>query len=163
MRKLLAIFGVLMMLSGCASQETFESLGDVLGQQNGTEPAQVDFLIPESESVEVIRGDSGSLYLCDGYEIAVETMTSGDISKTVETLSGYARDCLTVMQTGTTELARYECVWTSAGEAGDQVGRTVILDDGRYHYCLTLTASAEDSGSLQETWQEIISSFCVKG
>ena len=162
MKMLCVICGLLILLSGCAAQDTFETLGDDINHAGATLPAQVDFMLPKGE-VEVIRGDTGSLYLCEGYEIAVETMPSGDLNKTVATLSGYAKDSLTMMETGTSELARYECVWTSAGEGGDQVGRTLILDDGRFHYCITLTASAEESGGLQETWQEILGSFTLKG
>lgn len=163
MKILCVVFGLLILLSGCAAQDTLETLGNVLSEQDMLTPAEVDFLIPQGEEVEVIRGETGSLYLCDGYEIAVEILASGNLSKTVETLSGFDRSSLTVMETGTSDLGRFECVWTSAGEAGDQVGRTVILDDGKFHYCLTLTTPAEESGGLQETWQEIISSFSLKG
>ena len=53
----------------------------------------------------------------------------------------------------------YECVWTSAGEGGFQTARAKILDDGVWHYCLTVFAPAENVSSLQADWQSIFDSF----
>ena len=159
MKRVIIIGLLLFLLSGCTAQETFETVNDVFAPQPNQEPASVDFLLPEDAATPVFYGDGGKLYFCEGYEIMVETLESGDINRTVSTLTGYGVDSLTILQTGSTQLQRYECVWTAAGEGGDQVGRMVILDDGNYHYCISFTALATDAGSLQETWQEIASSF----
>lgn len=153
---------LLLTLTGCAAAETFETLGDVYGGQASIAPASTSFLLPEDAASPVFRGESGRLYFCEGYEIMVETLASGDLNRTVTTLTGYGVDSLTILQTDDTNPKRYECVWTAAGEGGDQVGRTVILDDGNYHYCISLTALAEDAGSLQESWQEVLSSFKIQ-
>lgn len=159
MKRILIAGLLIFFLSGCRAQETFETLDDVYSPQSSPTPANVDFLLPEDAATPVFRGDGGKLYFCDGYEIMVETLEAGDLNRTVTNLTGHSMDSLTILQTGNTQAQRYECVWTAAGEGGDQVGRTVILDDGSYHYCISLIALANDAGSLQETWQEIASSF----
>lgn len=158
MKRILIFCFLLFVLSGCAAQETFETVNDVFAPQPNPEPASVEFLLPEDAAVPVFHGDGGRLYFCEGYEIMIETLEAGDLNRTVAALTGYDADSLTILQTSNTQPKRYECVWTSAGEGGDQVGRTVILDDGSYHYCISFIALANDAGSLQETWQEIASS-----
>lgn len=159
MKRILIAGLLLFLLSGCAAQETFETVNDVYAPQPSPEPASVDFLLPEDAATPVFHGDGGKLYFCEGYEIMVETLEAGDLNRTVTTLTGFDADSLTILETSTAHVQRYECVWTAAGEGGDQVGRTVILDDGCYHYCISFTALADDAGSLQETWQELASSF----
>ena len=68
---------------------------------------------------------------------------------------------LTVVKTGTTGNLRYECVWTSAGEGGDAVGRAAVIDDGSYHYCLTVMATEEEAPQLRNTWQALFDSFTL--
>lgn len=147
------------LLCGCTAVPTFETVNDFYEQGDTGEPASVEYTIPQEEEIQVIRSDSGCIYLCDGYEVAVEILPGGDIKRTMEILTGFGEEALAVMQTGTNQLPRYECAWTSAGEGAQQVGRTVVLDDGGYHYCLTLTALQDEAGALQAVWQEIVHSF----
>jgi hypothetical protein len=163
MMKRLWIIGVLMMmLCGCASVEDFETMKDVYAPQNLSDPAQISLIIPADAASPVMESENGKLYFCDGYEIMVQTMEAGDLNSTLESLTGYTKDSLTVIETMTDDVRRYECVWTAAGEAGDQVGRAVIMDDGSYHYCVSVMAHALESGSLQETWQELFTSFKIQ-
>lgn len=162
MRKIVWLLMVALLLSGCGAVQTFENVEDVYSPVDSPRPADTSYLIPKDADAQVLTGDSGKLYLCNGYDIIVETLVAGDLEKTLKAITGYAEDKLTMLQTGTAQLQRYECAWSAAGEAGDQVGRTVILDDGNYHYCITLTADAQEAGSLQETWQEILNSFCLQ-
>ena len=58
-------------------------------------------------------------------------------------------------------MPRYDCAWTAAGETGSRIGRATILDDGNYHYTMTVMADSADAGTLQETWQELFATFQV--
>ena len=156
MKKLSVLLLVFLFFTGCAAAETFETVADVYGEQNIPEPRQVMISIPEN--AQVVSGEQGMLYLCDGYEITVETLSGGDIYETLHQLTGYVSSDLTVMETAQMGQNRYECVWTAAGEGGDMVGRAAVLDDGCYHYCVTVTGAADDSG-LQETFRTILASF----
>ena len=62
------------------------------------------------------------------------------------------------MQTRRGSADCYECVWTGAGEGGDQMCRAMVLDDGRFHYAVTVMAAADDAGDLAKTWQTIFDS-----
>ena len=150
----------ILLLCGCNAAETFETLSGACMQQTAVR-REVLLTIPEDAAAQVIQGDSGTLYLCDGYEITLQTMLAGNLDSTVQSLTGFESEALTVMETSVSDFTRYECVWTAAGEGGDMVGRAVILDDGCYHYCVTVMALADEAGQLQQTWQTLLESFCL--
>ena len=91
--------------------------------------------------------------------MVVHTCQSGDLSSTVKEVSGFLPEELTVIQTGNGEVERYEFVWTSATDLGQQIGRATILDDGNYHYILSATVDAELIEEYQEIWNGIFESF----
>lgn len=157
MKKICIILLCFLLLTGCVATETFETLADVYGEQNMPEPKQVMISIPED--AQAVVGETGVLYLCDGYEITVETLSSGDINETLLQLTGFESDDLTVMETAQLGQSRYECVWTATGEGGDMVGRAAVLDDGCYHYCVTVMGAAEDAQKLKETFSQVLSGF----
>ena len=161
MRKLCVLFVCLLVLTGCAGTPVFEQLGDVYNPSQAPEPKKVSIALPEDAASPVISGDFGKIYFCDGYEIMVETLASGDLSATVKALTGYSLDVLTLLETYLGETKRYECVWTAAGEVGDRVGRAMILDDGIYHYCVSVMADAADAGALQESWEALFGSIVL--
>ena len=150
-----------LLLTGCGAQETFETVND----QHISAAASPQFLnveLPEEAAAPTLgQEDAGNLYLCDGYTIAVQTMPGGNLDATLSQLTGFSSERLTLMHTKQPEAERYECVWTAAGEGGDQVGRLVILDDGNYHYAVTVMAPAQTAGALTETWQELMNSVRI--
>ena len=109
----------------------------------------------------VMESDNGRIYLCSDYEIYIQTLDGGDLSATVEAMSGFSADALTVMETTRDGMDRYEFVWASAGEGGDRLGRGVILDDGSYHYTMAVLRSADTEADRQISWDAVFSSFCV--
>ena len=160
MRVLCLAMICVLLLFGCSAQQTMETVEDVYASL--PEPARRDMSIslPTDASLGLVNG-SKKLYFCDGYEIMVDVLPAGDLNATLLDVTGYPRKALTVMETAVSDLDRYECVWSAAGEGGDVVGRAVILDDGNYHYCLCVIGSADDTGSLQQTWSELLTSFSV--
>ncbi|MBQ2892518.1 MAG: hypothetical protein IJE24_00120 [Oscillospiraceae bacterium] len=159
MKKLCLILICVLFLTGCQAAPTFETVDDVYapGQQSTARQIRLDL----PENVQAIVGDNGRLYLCDGYDITVETFASGDLNSTIELLTGFAPDALTMLQTASSDGRRYECAWTAAGENGDTVGRAVVLDDGQYHYCVTVMSGANAAGELSATWQELLNSVSL--
>ncbi len=156
MKKICFLFIFVLLLSGCKAAPTFETMDDVYASQLPNAPRQVALELPKD--VQTIVGSSGKLYLCDGYDVTVETFSSGDLSSTIQQVTGFAPDALTMLQTAVSGVDRYECVWTAAGENGDIVGRAVVLDDGQYHYCVTVMGSADTAGELSADWQELLNS-----
>lgn len=160
MKKRWMILSVLaLLLTGCAAEETFETVADENVAQVIAGQRQIYVELPGEAASPAVESGSARLYLCDGYDIHVQILESGDLSETVRTLTGYEKDALTVMQTQREGLACYEFAWVSAGETGDLVGRAMVLDDGSYHYCLTVLGDAETAEQKQVFWEDMFASF----
>lgn len=160
MKKVCVVLAIMFLLTGCAAKETFETVGDDYVQQVIAEQT-VQYQLPEDAAYQTIQSEYGQLYFCDGYEMTVQTMAAGNLDETLRQLTGFERDDLTVIQTSLTDASKYECVWTAAGEGGDMVGRAVVLDDGNYHYCMTVMALQEHAAELRDTWKALIDSFTL--
>lgn len=159
---LIMLVAAALLLCGCGPQETFETVLDALDTGELESAKQVTFELPKEAAVTTMESTDGAvLYLCDGYNLFVQTLAGGDLNRTIKQVTGYPKDQLTVMQTQMGQNRKYSCVWTAAGEGGDQVGRAVILDDGSYHYCVSVMADAQVSGKLMPVWQELMSSVSV--
>ncbi|MBO5129592.1 MAG: membrane lipoprotein lipid attachment site-containing protein [Oscillospiraceae bacterium] len=161
MRKLLLILGMVLVLTGCGSQETLETIADEAIQAVSAQPKQIHVELPEEAALPAMESDSGVLYMCRDYDVSIQTMDGGDLQRTVRAVSGYEIDELTLMQTIEDGCTRSEFVWTASGEAGEQVCRAAVLDDGSYHYVLTATIDAEEALQYQEIWNGMFESFYV--
>ena len=161
MKVLCCLLVLFLVLSGCASQSAWEQMEDVYAPQAAPEPKKIGLTLPEDAATQVLAGSNGVLYFCDGYEIMAETLASGDLDATLLSLTGFEREDLTLMETKSGETHRYECVWTSVSGEGQRVNRAVILDDGSYHYCVSVAADSADAGALQESWQELFGSIVL--
>ncbi len=159
MKKLCIVMVACLVLCGCAAAPTFESVEDVYAKDPVSEPRQICLDIPADASAQVLQSDNGKLYLCDGYEVAVQTFLAGDLDQTMRAVTGFGTEGLTVMETSVSEIDRYECAWSAAGEGGDTIARAIVLDDGDYHYCLTIMAPSENVSRLSDQWQSIAASF----
>ena len=162
MKKWMAMVLLCALLTGCAAAPTFETVGDdvlipVMGQAK-----QVVLRLPEGAAAPVVNSEDGSrLFLCDGYDLMIHTLNGGDLNATVKTVCGYDVQKVTVLQSQKDGLKRYEWVWTTAGEGGDQIGRAVIFSDGAYHYCVCAMADAATAGSLEREWADVFSSIML--
>ena len=149
MKKLVYTMLLAAVLAGCGAQETFETVADDLVFSQA-EPKQIQVALPEETVLPVMETDFGQLYICRDFEVSVQTLPGGDLEATVRTLCGF--DGVDALETAADGITRYEFVWSSAGETGDQVGRSAILSDGVYHYCVTAMASEETANQYREIW-----------
>ena len=161
MKRMVILLLALLLLTGCSSAADFETMQDVHGEQQLPAMRQVHYQLPQDASAQAIQSSYGQLYFCDGFEITLQTFSAGDLDRTLRELTGFHRAELSVIETGTKGIARYECVWTAAGEEGNMVCRAVILDDGNYHYCMTAMADENDALQLKSTWQALFDSFIL--
>lgn len=159
MKKCWILVGLALLLCGCAAEETFETVADDIVQPVMAQPRQVAVELPDGAVAPVLESDSGQIYLCEDYELVIETQPSGDISATIQNICGYAKEDLTIMETQWEDVTRYEFVWASAGEKGDMLGRAVILDDGDYHYCMSVLRDADTTETSQISWRNVFGSF----
>lgn len=159
MRKILAMFGILLLLSGCAAEEAAETVSDEWVEPILAEPREIALDLPGDASVCAMESGSGRLYLSEGYEIAVQTLSAGDLDGTFRTLTGFSGEDMTVVKTRASDADRYEFVWAAEGERGDRLGRGVLLDDGSYHYCLTVLQDVDSMAACQVIWSQVLQSF----
>lgn len=162
MKKLCVILGLCLCLAGCGTEDVFETLGQIQHEPNAAPVmGTVQLTLPESAAKEVFSADENSMYDCGDYMLMLHTLSAGDVSRTVETLSGFSIDKLTVIESQAGAYKRYEWVWTAAGEGGDVLCRATVLDDGNYHYCLCAMAAAPNIGALQAEWNEVFATFTL--
>ena len=147
-----------LLLCGCGSEETMETVSDEWMVPAMAQPREISLRLPENMVMPVLEQDGRKLYLGEDYEIMLETMDSGDLDATIRSLTGYESDRLTVIRTGQNDVSRYDFVWTAAGEQGERLGRGTILDDGNYHYCLSVLRDSEEALVV---WQDVFESFSL--
>lgn len=159
----IAVALLALVLSACGPEETpvFETVGeDVYQQQEKPVAGQMELMLPEEAVAQTMSDDlGGELYTWEGHTLQLQTVEGGDIRRTVESVTGFDYDGLTVMASKKGDLMYYQTVWSTAGEEGTLLGRALIADDGYYHYCVSLL-SPEDSDS-GEVYDRLCASFSV--
>ena len=159
MKKLWCVLVLSLLLTGCGTTEVWETVTDVDDAPAMAQMQQITLTLPKDAVCETMENSQlEKIYFCDGYTVTVQTLPGGDLEKTLQQISGFSKEQLTVMQTQMQNAKRYECVWAAAGEAEDQVARAVVLDDGSFHYAVTVMAPFSTAGDLSATWQGILSS-----
>ena len=161
MKKWTVLLVLLLFLTGCSGEKDFETVGDVYAPETLT-PRQVMLILPDDAAAQTISSDEGRLYLCDGYTVTVQTLQGGELEKTVREVTGFSPDRLTLLETEKDGFSCYSCVWSAAGEGGDQIVRTVILDDGNFHYAVTAMADSTSAGQLSDTWLALFRSVSLR-
>ena len=161
--KRFVVFSMLLALclTGCGAEETFETIADEMVQSVSAQMQNILIQLPGEAASPTVESGASRLYQCSDYEISIQTLAGGDLSETIRSLTGYEKDSLTVMQTQRDGYACYEFVWASVGEWGDQVGRGMILDDGSYHYCVSILGAAESAEENKVFWDEMFSSVTL--
>ena len=161
MKKIIGCMLCFLLLTGCTAEETFETVADELVESAIAEMRDIVVALPEGMAAPAVQRDGEMLYQGDGFEIMLLTLPGGDLSATVQTITGYEKGSLTVMETKQEEFTKYDLVWASAGENGDQIGRAAILDDGSYHYAVTVLADADRTEEYAEVWDILFSSVML--
>jgi len=163
MKKWFVLVWVALMLCGCGAQTVFETVDDEAVLDVSAVAQSVHVELPPEAAVPTAQSlQGGMLYLCDGYTLTVQTLPGGDLDRTLRQVTGFSTEALQSIQTKTGNIVRYHTAWTAAGETGDQVARAVILDDGVYHYAVSVIAPAEQAGQLQDTWASVLSSVSLR-
>ena len=160
MKKLLVLM-LMLLLCGCGAQESFETVADEMVLPVSVQPREILLTLPEETLLPAMESDGRTLYLCNGYDVAVQTFSSGDLDGTIRELSGFGKDELTIMETTSGDCRCFEFVWTAATDLGEQVGRAMILDDGTYYYTLTAMTPAEKALNYQEIWNGLFETFGI--
>lgn len=160
MRKMLLLLMLCGMLAGCGAQPVFEPLGEIPVEGTLAQPQEILVELPGDLLQPVLQSDDlGKLYISDDFTMTLQTLEGGDLDGTLRTCTGFGKEDLTVISTQLGEVSRYDTAWTAVGEGEPQIGRLAILDDGSYHYVLSVMAPSQKSGDLQEKWQYLFDTF----
>lgn len=151
---------VVLLLCGCTA-DVFETVGDGNNVAAVAQAGQLRLQLPEDAAAQTMEGTSGTLYFCDDYEIMVETFASGDLQRTVKSLTGFELEEVPLVRTVRGGVSCVEGAWSAAGEGGEQVGRFLILDDGAYHYCVSVMTDARKAGQCADGWQKLLASAAL--
>lgn len=148
-----------LLLCGCSSEAGFETLGPVIHVGQNAPPAREMLLDFPDDAAMLTASGPDSIYTCGDYDLCLQVLPSGDICATIDILSGFDPEQLTVMESTQTGADRYDWSWTAAGESGDMICRAAVLDDGNYHYTLCVRADADLAGNLTQQWNLLFRSF----
>ena len=148
------------LLAGCGGEAVMETVADELVFSQ-SEPKQVHVALPEDTVMPVMETDNGTLYICRDFEVSVQTLPGGDLNATIRDLCGFGPEDVDLVETVSNGLTRYDFVWASAGETGDVVGRSAILSDGIYHYCVTAMAPELVGDQYREIWNDMFETITL--
>lgn len=161
MKKAWLILVMCLFLWGCAPAE-LETMTDTDDAAVMAEPVEMTIALPEGASLLTMENAESKYYFCQGYDVAVEVMPSGNLDGTIKNITGYGKEALDMVETKRNGIACYETVWTTAGEAGDCVARLLILDDNSYHYCVSAFSPAQSVASHADAWNALFSSVSLE-
>ena len=158
MKKWFVVLLMAALLTGCGEKETFETVEDIIPDAEVFAARQFYVSLPEEAAAPTFQDENQQLYVCEDYTISKQILPSGDLEKTVTSVTGMTTEELQILKTIHDTYDRYDFVWTSAGEEGLQVGRARIYDDGHYHYVLSTLAAEETAGALSQPIQDMFDS-----
>ena len=160
MRICLLVLAAALLLTGCGREETWETVTDEILQPASLEALSPVFTLPQDAAVTTMESETGgTIYFCDGYTVTVRTLPATDLNRTILETTGFSSDALTLVRTGEDGYHRIQCVWSAAGEEGEQVGRLTVLDDGANHHVLSCMCPAAEAPALSDTVQRLMNSF----
>ena len=162
MKRLFAVLLMGILLAGCGETPVMETVADELLVPVAADPARILVELPPEAAAAALELENQEFYQCQGYELMLQTLPSGDLDATVRQVSGFPEEKLTILKTDPDLWKRYDLVWSAMAQEGELVGRAAILDDGNYHYVLTVLAPADTVVQLEETWGEIFQSFSLE-
>ena len=97
MKKMVGLLVMCFLFSGCAAEDVMETVADEWMQSAAAPMAELHLHLPEEAALPVSESENASLYQCDGYELLVQTLDSGDLDATLRAVTGLGRVALTVM------------------------------------------------------------------
>lgn len=161
MKKFILFLLLCAFLSGCGNQ-AWETVSDQIETTTPKEPQKIKIALPNGAVQTSISLDGDTaIYFCDGYTVCVAQRTAGDMAATLKWLTGLPEEELTVLETKEEGCTRYYCAWCCAGENGQQVCRAEILDDGNYHYTVSILCDDENAVGHQDEWEDVFQSFSL--
>ena len=80
-----------LLLCGCSAKETFETVADEQVLEVLAQPREIMLTLPEETLLPAMESDGRTLYFCEGFDVAVQTVPSGDLDATMRQITGFGR------------------------------------------------------------------------
>ena len=156
----MCLFLAALLLSGCGAEPVYETIGNVWENDEPVfAPAGMEFAVPEDAHMEVVEGSSGEkIYRIGDWELWTGTYSAGDLSATMEEITGLESGNLTVISRRVGAYDCHETAWTTTGEDGTWVARTAVIEEGGYHYALSMMVPQEDADQLGSFFSQVLAS-----
>ena len=159
-----------LLLGGCGAKETLETVADDISVQPvPVSPREISVRLPDNAVAPVLDSDSEQVYLCEDYEIVIETHASGDLSGTIAALSGFEPDVdIPIVYTGLRpgEKLFEECLKEEEGlqkTANDLIfiGKPLEFDEEAFFTSLDSIKKTvdEDSPEVKEIVKKMVPSY----
>ena len=153
-----------LLLSGCAGgeQPVLETMNpEACAPVEKPAAGVIQMDIPGEAAAQTMSDpEAGEVYTWEDNTLQVQTLSGGDIRKTLEPITGMDYDSLTVMRYEKQGMTCYQTVWSTTGENGVQLGRALVADDGVYHYCVSFLSPEEKN--TQDIYDSLCASFSVR-
>lgn len=162
MKKICLLLALSLTLGGCASEPVFETIGNVYDQtQTVSAPGTIEMALPDGATMEVSAEESLKRYQIGDWQVWTEIHPGGDVMATLETVTGLDGSKLTVIESSRRGLQCHETAWSTAGETGHMAARTVVAEDGNYHYCISLAVPEADAAQLDAFLDQVLGSITI--
>ena len=97
MKRMILLFLVLLLLTGCGVAETFETVTDEPVCEVLAQPREIHFFLAEESVLPVMETEGRKLYLCGEYDVMSQILEGGDLDRTIRQVSGFSPEDLTVI------------------------------------------------------------------
>ena len=159
MKYIALVLAMICILAGCTAEPTWETMKDELDQPAVHQEHEV--VMDTSASLLSMESEWGRIYLYEGFDVCIQIQESGDLGRTLQTVTGFQRDELMLVETSGGDFQRFDCAWSAMSADGQMVGRTILFDDGVHHYCITMTTQADHMAEVEDAWLGLITSIRI--
>lgn len=156
MRVFLVLLICILCLTGCGAVQTFERIEDSAAVPVMAKASQLELTYADLEEALVFDNGNSKLYMCDGYSVILQTLEGGDLGRTVREVTGLDKEKLTLMKTDNNGIITYQCAWSAVGEGTDRICRAAILDDGAFHYAVTVMTNSGNMAAITKAWSPLL-------
>ena len=89
----------MLILVGCGEKAALETVTDLPAEQVMATVRRVQIQLPQELSAPTLQEETaGALYVCDDYSVTLQTVSSGDLKKTIQGATGMEQDSLQIQK-----------------------------------------------------------------
>lgn len=164
MKKWIIIVLCFIVLTGCSSNADYETIGNVCDEPMSVYiPAQIELVMPEESDMKETATVNGTKYYRFGdCQVWVDVLQTGNLSATIEEITGQNPEKMTVIAREMNGYSCYETTWSAMAEEGMHIGRLLVADNGKHHYCIALMMPEESSENVSEVMGQILEGIQIR-